>query len=293
MNVKPVTISALISRFREELGELYPEREIRNLFHLLMEQLNYKKTEIYLNLSANLKSSETDWMLDALERLKNHVPVQYILGHTWFCGLKIGVQSGVLIPRSETEELVQWIVKENDSRPRRMIDMGCGSGCIALAVKKQRPAWKIAGLDADEMALASARKNGKELQLEVEWIRGDILDPSSWPAVGQYDVVVSNPPYIPEKEMSSLAPHVVRAEPGRALFVPDHDPLLFYRALEEFGSSRLIPGGALYVEMHERMMDPLAGLFSEKGWEQVTPARDIHGKWRMLRALRPPKSVSL
>ncbi len=293
MTVQPVTISELISRFRDELGELYPEREIRNLFHLLMEQLNYKKTEIYLNLSANLKDREQNWMLDALERLKNHVPVQYILGHTWFCGLKMGVKPGVLIPRPETEELVLWVLRENDSRSRRVIDIGCGSGCIALALKEQRPAWKITGVDADERALACSRINGKELQLDVGWIKGDILDPVFWPALGQYDVAVSNPPYIPEHEKNSLSPHVVHAEPGQALFVPDQDPLLFYRALEEFGRSRLAPGGAIYVEMHEKMMEPLTGLFIEKGWEQVTPARDIHGRWRMLRACRQRERDSL
>lgn len=289
MCVQPVTISALISRFREELGELYPERETRNLFHLLMEQLNYKKTDIYLNLTANLKDREQEWMLAALERLKNHVPIQYILGYTWFCGLKMGVKPGVLIPRPETEELVQWVLKDNDSCPRRVIDIGCGSGCIALALKEQRPAWKIAGVDADERALACSQKNGKELQLEVEWIMGDILNPCFRPPFEKYEIAVSNPPYIPENEKKSLSPHVVLAEPGHALFVPDQDPLLFYRALEEFGRNRLVAGGAIYVEMHQKMMEPLTRLFGEKGWKQVTPARDIHGRWRMLRACKPPE----
>ncbi len=287
MNNAACSISGLIRRYREELASLYPDREISSIFHLLMERLNYKKTEIYLNPRLNLKADEADWMEQALQQLRRHVPVQYVLGYGYFYGLKIGLGPGVLIPRPETEELVHWILEDHPRGEERVLDIGTGSGCIALALKQNRPGWEVFGLDRSEAALDISLENSRALGLEVKWQQGDIL--ATLPALpgAPFGIIVSNPPYIPWSEKTQILPHVLEAEPHEALFVPDDDPLLFYRAISRFGMEQLSPGGCLYLEVHEQRAGQTARLLEGAGWDQVEWRRDIHDRWRMLKARRP------
>ncbi|NJC25931.1 peptide chain release factor N(5)-glutamine methyltransferase [Neolewinella antarctica] len=221
-----------------------------------------------------------------VNRLVAGEPVQYITGIADFYGLQFKVTPDVLIPRPETEELVEWILADNPRDvPFALWDLGSGSGCIPLAIASKREFWTCAGSDVSEGALAVARENAGLLKLDVAFSQFDILRPGS-PAQPTYDIICSNPPYIPPSEKANMSPSTIDHEPGLALFVPENDPLIFYRALAGIGWKRLRPGGQLYVETNEFNNAEVAALFEKQGYA-VERRKDLQGKWRMVRGTRP------
>ena len=214
-------------------------------------------------------------------RLKQFEPIQYILGETEFFGLKLKVNPDVLIPRPETEELVQWICETSWPPKSVILDVGTGSGCIALALKKQLRHTEMCALDVSERALQTAIENATKNGLEVHFIHADILQWSKkdWPL---FDCIVSNPPYVRELDKKQMQPNVLEFEPETALFVSDDDPLIFYRETGHFAAHYLKPGGKLFFEINENLGDETCGLLKYIGFKNIKLRKDIHGKDRMI-----------
>jgi release factor glutamine methyltransferase len=240
-------------------------------------------------------------------------PVQYVLGESWFGGRKFFVDERVLIPRPETEELVEWLISEAAAPrptpadqapapashlnkptapqpngapvPASILDVGTGSGCIAITLSRRLPGMAVYACDVSEGALAVADRNADDLDAAIGLIRTDFLDRSQWAGLPQVHWLVSNPPYIPIKERNSMATHVVGAEPALALFVPDGDALIFYRALGEFAGQRMGPGAALFAEVHEDLGSEVRELLMRLGAVEVILRKDLQGKDRMIKAI--------
>lgn len=220
-----------------------------------------------------------------IDELVSGRPVQYVLGRTEFCGLEIGVDERVLIPRPETEELVAHIL-ESTPRARRILDVGTGSGCIALAIKASLPDAEVVAVDVSTCALERARENARTLGLAVAFRQDDAL--AGLPAIdGPFDVMVSNPPYIPAAERAAMQRRVTDYEPSQALFVPDRDPLCFYRAIARAGYRLLAPGGSLWFEVHSPLASETKALLHAEGYAEVRCFQDIYDKPRILWSRNP------
>ena len=236
--------------------------------------------ELKLNDEQNIIASQY------LERLKNHEPIQYILGETEFYGLKFKVNPSVLIPRPETEELVEWVKPPHPpkggflSGTPTLLDVGTGSGCIAVALKKKFPSANVSAMDISPEALALAKENAALNEVNIEFIQDDILHPAATDR--KWDVIVSNPPYIPASEQRYLHKNVTDFEPHLALFVQDNDPLIFYRKIAEFALSHLTAGGRLYVEIHQSLGRQCCQLLESMGFQSVELRKDLSGNDRMI-----------
>ncbi|MBI1766947.1 MAG: peptide chain release factor N(5)-glutamine methyltransferase [Bacteroidetes bacterium] len=215
-----------------------------------------------------------------IERINQHEPIQYILGEAVFYGRKFKVNSSVLIPRPETELLVQEVINENFVSPR-ILEIGTGSGCIAIALKLEIPASQVYSLDISENAISVAKENAAALKAEVEFIHKDFLQDFS---IEPFDVIVSNPPYIKESEKTSMRPNVLEHEPHQALFVPNEDPLLFYKAIASKSKSLLKPGGKIFVEINEQFGEAIKELFENTSFHQVEIIKDFDDKHRIVTA---------
>ena len=274
-----------------QLSTLYEGREAAGVTDWVMEHLSgWKKIDRILHRSEPLGPSTIDQLKKYTDELLDHRPVQYVLHESWFCGLKFYVDEQVLIPRPETEELVEWAVAEarmkaETSPPSRIVlDVGTGSGCIAISLKKKLDAMDVYACDVSEGALSIARRNADALGADIHLRSLDFLDSRQWDGLPRVDYLVSNPPYIPSKEKATMAPHVVGFEPHLALFVENGDPLVFYRALAEFARQKLLPGGSIFVEIHEDLATPTLDLFKTAGFQQVILRKDMQGRNRMIKA---------
>ena len=265
-----------------ELRKKYPENESSSMVRLVLEHIGYPFPN-YLNDPETVPGSHTISQINEIvTEIHTGRPIQYVLGHTHFCDLMIGVDERVFIPRPETEEMVYLIKSDHSVFGERMIDLGTGSGCIALALKKMFPEGVVTGLDSSMAALEKARENGISTGSEVNWIQWDLLNPEL-PALGPFDLVVSNPPYVLNSERKLMAENVLDFEPGSALFVKDSDPLIYYRAIAAFCKTLLIRGGVLYVEINEKFGEQTAGIYNREGFTEVSLLKDIHGKERFIR----------
>lgn len=227
---------------------------------------------------------------EILNALMRDVPIQYALGEAHFYGLTLKVGTGVLIPRPETEELVDLIVKENPGDDLNVLDLCTGSGAIALALSRNLPFSKVMAVDVAPQAVETARENASRLKARIEIIRADVFTfDSTAPEVralaGKFDIIVANPPYVDESEKASMEPNVLEYEPSIALFVPDGDPLRFYRRIAEIGRGLLRPGGRLYFEINPRHAGELRRLLESQGYEGVEIVRDAHGRDRFAKAV--------
>ncbi len=269
----------------KELENLYPATEIKSFYYLIVEKLNsWSRTEIIANKNTVFSEQQHQTMLAFIKRLKNFEPIQYILGETEFYGLDFQVNASVLIPRPETEELVEWIQKENESKTvLDMLDVGTGSGCIAISLKNIFPNAKVDAYDVSEKALEVAIANAKKNSLLVNFSKVDILNQALQPSE-KWDVIVSNPPYIPEQEKIEILPNVLNHEPHLALFVPNDSPLHFYSAIALFAIKNLKPKGKLYFEIHKDAGESCMELLSMLGFANIELRRDISGNDRMIRA---------
>lgn len=279
-----MTIQQAGQQLGQQLAAIYDNREAANIADWVMEHLTgWKKSERVMHKDSTLDKA------DLLERytreLLNHKPVQYVLNEAWFCGIKLYVDENVLIPRPETEELVEWICATTWPAIK-LLDVGTGSGCIPISIKKKLPNASIYACDVSKNALEVAGRNAADQNTSINFIQLDFLDKRARAILPQVDILVSNPPYVPLKDKHTMSEHVVRYEPHIALFVEDNDPLIFYNALADFAQTHLLPGGAIYAEIHEELGNSAQDLFRAKGFTHTELKKDMQGKERMIRAAK-------
>ncbi len=273
---------ALRSLFLNALGPLYDKPEIESIFARIAGfVLNYSKIEIQQNLQRSIDSQHEKKMLEYLHRLSKSEPLQYILGTTEFYNQNISVDQRALIPRPETEFLVDIIVKEHSkAKSLQIIDLCTGSGCIALALAKSLSEALVTATDISECALKLALENAEKNKTSIFFIQDDLLKPLK--TYQHYDVIVSNPPYVRESEREMMHSNVLNFEPYLALFVPDSDPLIFYNAIATFGLKYLSDKGKIYAEINECFGKEIQELFKSAGYIKVEVRQDIHKKDRYL-----------
>lgn len=277
-----MTVQAAFTLIVNTLEPLQGAREAANIAHMLMEHLTgMGKMDRIVYKDKPFEQEAA--LQQSLEALLRHEPVQYVIGKSWFYGLELTVNSHVLIPRPETEELVEWIV--NDVKTAvKILDIGTGSGAIPLALKKELAEADVWSVDISAGALEVAAANAEKLHLAVHFEQIDILSAAAQLPV--FDIIVSNPPYIRESEQADMEEQVVSYEPRIALFVPDHDALLFYRQIGLLALEKLAPKGKLYFEINEAFGKEVVALMEEQGFTNVVLKQDIYGKDRMVRAER-------
>ena len=286
---------------KDHLETIYDQEESAKIASLAIEHITgLTKTERVSKAQQQLSSGQVKQLEEDLQRLQQHEPIQYIMNKTWFYGMELYVDKNVLIPRPETEELVQWIVDdvkasgkdvfiqkqmESDKTTQlKILDVGTGSGCIPLALKKTMPKAEVWGCDISEEALNIARRNGSALNIRVDFQGTNFLDSTQQKLLPTVDIIVSNPPYVPLKDKQQMNANVVDHEPHTALFVADEDPLIFYKTLADFGKKRLYENGRIYMEIHEETGKDLVNFFKETGYNNVELKKDMQGKDRMIRA---------
>ncbi len=286
MNYPSNRLSDLKAIFRSRLEPLYSSAEAENLVNLMIGHfLGLTRIQQALQPDFRLSESELLKFHFALKRLLKSEPIQYVLGEVFFQGLRFEVRPGVLIPRPETEELVELILRKGFKK-KRILDIGTGSGCIAVALKSQLPDCDVTGLDVSEEALTTARKNAMIHQSAVDFIHADISDPTQTGTLGIFDVVVSNPPYVTQEDKAQMSRNVLDWEPSTALFAPQGDPLYFYRKILEFCQVHLAENGYLFLEIHEAYGEDLMALVRSHSLKQVVLHKDFRGKDRFLFAVR-------
>jgi release factor glutamine methyltransferase len=279
-------MKAGIASIRKELAGSYSKEEIDSLIFLIIEKLKgYSRTQFLLAGDEELSIEEAIIVEKIIVRLKNHEPIQYILGETEFYGLPFYSVPGVLIPRPETEELVQWIIQENHLPAPNILDIGTGTGCIAVSLRKNITLATVLACDISSVCLESTRSNAGLNAVEISVFEYDILKGKPEIAFPQLDIIVSNPPYVRESEKLQMHKNVIDFEPGLALFVPDEDPLLFYECIADFAMSHLSNGGTLYLEINEAFGKECQIMLLEKGLREVILKKDINGKDRMIRSI--------
>ena len=269
-----------------ELSKVYPETEIQSFFNILIEfKLHLSRIQLALEHNFELDRDDLDFLENALLKLKNQIPVQYIVGETAFCGLLFKVDKNVLIPRPETEELVEWIFqnhKKNESI--KILDIGTGSGCIAISLAKNLPNAEVFALDVSAEALDVAKKNASMNAVKVDFIQADILTIEKLPDT--FDVIVSNPPYVRESEKDLMQQNVLSNEPHIALFVENENPLLFYDKIAELAKNHLTENGVLYFEINQYLGMKTVDLLKTKGFKNIELKKDIYGVDRMVKCLK-------
>ncbi len=283
-------IKDIQSLFHKELDVIYGKEETDSFFFILIDAY-YEITRMQLALKPDYKVNNADAVLSALPLLKDEQPIQYILGNTEFYGLPFKVNKHVLIPRPETEELVEWVLKQTTDKQLTassytMLDIGTGSGCIAISLAKRFPNAKIYALDVSKEALKVAKHNAKLNKVSIEFIEANILNiKTSIPGFKnlKFDVIVSNPPYVREKEKEFMKPNVVDNEPHLALFVKDENPLQFYEAITQFAIGNLNEAGLLYFEINEYLSKDMIQLLKKNNFNKIELKQDIFKKDRMIK----------
>ncbi|MEQ1554063.1 MAG: peptide chain release factor N(5)-glutamine methyltransferase [Ferruginibacter sp.] len=276
-----MTIKELYKAFIKTLQQIYDSNEATAIANITFEEYtSLKKNEIITKGETEVSEIIKEKLNTALERLLQNEPLQYILENAWFYNLQFTVNKNVLIPRPETEELVLEainFIRQNNSKT--MIDIGTGSGCISIAIKKNAPTVKVTAVDVSIDAINIAKQNALQNYTDIEFIEINFLEENNYEKLMQYDVIISNPPYIPNKEI--LDKNVVQFEPHLALFVPQNDPLIFYKKILSFADKHLTAKGKIFLEVHENFAKETAAIFTNKNYE-VQVKLDMQGKERML-----------
>ena len=281
--------------FLQELSSLYEEQEIESFFYIILEKLHgLKRIDLALNPQTVMDGAHLKQWKNIVAELKKQRPVQYIFGETTFYGLSFLVNENTLIPRPETEELVELIIESTNYELRntklKVLDIGTGSGCIAISLAKYLPTSEVFAIDISEKALATAKKNAELNKVAIDFISTNILDIVTLSAVAgldkQFDIIVSNPPYVRNLEKDEIKPNVLEYEPHLALFVDDIDPLLFYRKIAELAIKNLNPNGKLYFEINQYLGKETVELVKSFGFKNVKLIKDIYGNDRMIEGTR-------
>lgn len=279
------TICHLSQYALQELKDSYTEREIRSICHIVyMDVLHFTNIDIHLKKNEILDKSFTNKFTEIIGLLKNGHPIQYILGETEFAGLRFALNHSTLIPRPETAELVEWIGSFCGT-PKKILDIGTGSGCIAIALAHRYPHCTVSGIDISAEAIDIAQQNAERNAAKVGWMVRDILhfEQYKWE---RYDLIVSNPPYVRECEKADMEAKVLQFEPATALFVSDEDPLLFYRRICEFGRQYLNPQGEIFFEINEALGRESMELMRRQGYTRLELRKDFYGKERMIKGTK-------
>ena len=278
------TLNEIRLHLQKKVSEIYSPGETSALVKLILEHCGYPSPQALLNPHHQPGPAIVAQINEIVSEIHTHRPIQYILGETRFCELLIRINEKALIPRPETEEMVYEIIKKQLASPERIIDLGTGSGCIALALKKNFPDALTTGLDISVQALELAQINADQNQLDVDWIQGDILSGESIPKQKNFDLIVSNPPYVLNQEKSLMDHNVLDFEPHGALFVEDSDPLIFYSAIARLSAKILTSRGTVWLEINERFGAEVASLMSAEGFTHTSIHKDIHEKERFIEA---------
>ena len=266
------------------LGHQYPDNELRGFGNWIFEHLfDYTITDALLNADRTLTEKNSSDLEFIIKHLKQEKPIQQIVGYSWFYGRKFLLNEHVLIPRPETEELVDWMLKDS-LNDRSILEVGTGSGCIAITLALNTNAT-IVSIDVSELALKQAKTNALALNASVAFCKADVLDDSSCESFGCFDVIVSNPPYVLESDKQMMSTNVLEYEPHLALFVSSDDPLLFYRAIATMATRKLNANGVLYFEIHENYGQEALDMLSLKGFKELELRKDLQGKDRMVKAV--------
>ena len=281
-----MTLIEFRSYFRAQLKDVYVLEECDDFLKRLI-QAYFKWEPIKIGLDPNYRLSlvEEEKLKLALIELKKERPLQYILGTAYFLDLELEVNAAVLIPRPETGELVHWILSDEDKlNPLTILDIGTGSGCIAISLKKTSQLWNVAALDVSEQALDVAHRNASKNEVSIQFYLEDILDKKQW--LIPLDVIVSNPPYVLPSEKEQMLSNVLDYEPDLALFVTEEDPLLFYKRIIEFANQNLKPSGALYFEINPIFVDELVTFFKKFTFDSFEVRNDYLNRPRMIKAIK-------
>lgn len=274
----------LRERFKHQLTEIYGENETLSFFNLLIERhLGLRRIDIALKPNLEIDENQVKQFEAAITRLKNQEPIQYIIGEAEFYNLTFKVNPNVLIPRPETEELVDWVVNDYKNRKEKItiLDIGTGSGCIAISLAYSLKNSKVEAWDISSEALKLAKKNAELNKVSVEFRKRDIL---KIPQSDGFDIIVSNPPYVRKLERERMKNNVLKHEPHLALFVDDNNPLIFYKAILDFAVDNLNENGTIYLEINEYLSKEMLQLFQEYEYKEVDLKKDLFGKARMLKA---------
>lgn len=276
------------SVFHQKLDAIYGREEVNSFFYMLIEHyLHIARFAMALTPELHVDKEEETLFLNALRRLRKQEPIQYILGTAHFMEMEFQVNSDVLIPRPETEELVRWIISEIRSetigqtpKTMRILDLGTGSGCIAVGLAKQLPGAEVYGIDISAKALQVARSNAKANGVIINFEPHDIFDLR---IEGAFDIIVSNPPYVRQSEKGEMCSNVLHHEPALALFVPDANPLLYYKAIAEFAMGHLKPSGSLFFEINQYLATETKKLLHDHNFSEIDIRKDLFGNDRMLK----------
>ena len=278
-----------ISYIQNSLKDIYPPQEISSFIRLIMEHVcGLQPHHILLCKDKDLSDTEISTIKEIIKRLQQYEPIQYILGKAFFYGLDFTVNSSVLIPRPETEELIELILTKHKNEKLNILDIGTGSGCIAICLAKHLDKSEVTGVDISQQALETAQLNAQKLKTPVTFIQTDILSlhKAKNDISGTFDIIVSNPPYVMDCEKSEMERNVLQFEPHQALFVTDNDPLLFYRSIAAFGEKKLKKEGYLYFEINAQCGDSMIELLTKSGYKEIELIKDLSGKDRIIRAQR-------
>lgn len=283
-----MTVFEAISDTEQQLQGIYDAAEAAAITDWLAEAMTHtRKTERQLRQELELSAAQAEQWEAAVARLLKQEPLQYVLNEAWFYGLKFYVDKNVLIPRPETEELVDWIIENHSqSGPLHILDIGTGSGCIPISLKKTLPQAQVRGIDISAAALGVATRNAAALHADVDFSVIDFLDTGSTASLPVFDIIVSNPPYIPQLHARDMDANVLRYEPATALFVPDNDPIVFYKAIAHFGKEHLNSNGSIYLELYDVYHTEVNDFYTALGYQTVI-LQDMQGKQRMLKASLP------
>ena len=289
MEINRKSVKNILKEFELKLSGLYSGQEIRQITYMLFEEyLEWQRTDVQFMYDLEIPEPKLTLFTSALTGLKSGKPIQYITGKTWFNGILLRVNPNVLIPRPETGELCEIIgttLGANLEQDLSVIDIGTGSGCIAIDLKKRFPDAHVTGIDSSQGALDMAMKNADENNCKIEFLRCDILKSEDQLNLGMFRMVVSNPPYVTLAEKKLMKPHVTEYEPSQALFVPDDAPFIFYHAICTFACSHLIRHGNIFFEINERFGAEIALVVRSYGFSDVKILKDMHGKERFIRAV--------
>ncbi len=280
------TIQSSLNYIKKELEEIYSVREIESMAYILLEYvLNYSNTQIQLNKTEPITEDHFNQIDIYTQELKTCKPIQYILGETEFYGLSFKVNEHTLIPRPETEELVHAIINENQLEDLHILDIGTGSGCIPISLAKNLENAHISSADISAGAIDKAKENALLNQVDINFFHRDIL---KWKDFDwdHFDIIVSNPPYVTEAEKSKMERNVLDYEPHTALFVSDHDPLIFYRTIAELAQQHLKKDGKIYFEINESLGNEMIDLLKNHKFTNIRLIADINGKNRMVSAVK-------
>jgi release factor glutamine methyltransferase len=283
MYLKDNKINGLKNHFLNELSSIYEKREAENIFYILCEDfLSIKRNEYLLNKDQRLSESDILRFHYALKDLKNNKPIQYITGKTIFYGHRLFVNEHVLIPRPETEELVYYVLQKNKNSKKNVLDIATGSGCIACTLKKENHLFNVFASDISENALVVANKNATSLNTEITFIKDDVLNYNIHSYPPQIDIIVSNPPYVTQKEKKDMRKNVLDYEPHLALFVSNDNPLYFYDKICDLANHILTLNGELWFEVHEKYAGDIALLMTKNSFKNIEIIKDLNQKPRIV-----------